>query len=363
MENKTLIEGLRSICSDRYFSGVSELCQMSSREDITRTDILQWLGDNLPDLLRERETRPLLTDWVNQNLFILEKQDLHVITHPYTERPTADGRRWYFLNFGEGDPAIRHMSGIEASYYGKCEVCGVDLESDRVEAYDVVRVAGNAVKGVAYHDYAGEMDQRPFYVEGSYLQDPETVERWNDYLDKGDTDSVLMEADCYVDGYEDTVELTEISRQRPGSAYSGLVCENAAYCVVKESHDAYLVVVKESPARILEWWNDSREHFVGLSDDLKDLIRQDTQREFECYPHRMIPLPGIDGYWAYFRPEADELVIRPYDSEGIHDIVIPYDFNLRDVHKNVQRGMEALQGEGINEELKERWRSFAGIGR
>ena len=73
----------------------------------------------------------------------------------------------------------------------------------------------------------------------------------------------------------------------------------------------------------------------------------------------MIPLQGFDGYWAFFRPESDELVIWPYDSTGLESIEIPYDFDLRSVDKNVQRGIEELQVQGVNEELQAKWRSFA----
>lgn len=359
MRNKIFIDSLKNIVDSAYFSDNRELWTMSINEATTRSDVLQWIGDHIPELLKERVVRPLFAAWVDSQLSTEEKQDLHIITNPLHERPTIDEGRWYFLCFGAGDPTIVHTPGFDSSYYGKCEVFGVDLETDHVEAYDVVRVTGTAARSVAFHDYAKEMDQRPFYVECSSLQDLETVERWDGYIKKGDMDSVLMEAGCYADGYEDTVELTDISRLRPGSDFSHMVAENNEYCVIKEPCDAYLVAVKESPDRILRWWYDSEESFVSLSDDLKDLIRQDTQREFQTDPYGMIPLQGFDGYWAFFRPESDELVIWPYDSTGLESIEIPYDFDLRSVDKNVQRGIEELKVQGVNEELQAKWRSFA----
>lgn len=359
MRNKIFIESLKNIVDSAYFSDNRALWTISINEATTRSDILQWIEDHIPELLRERVVRPLFAAWADSQLSTEEKQDLHIITNPLHEKPTIDEGRWYFLCFGAGDPNIVHTPGLDASYYGKCEVFGVDLETDHVEAYDVVRVTGTAARSVAFHDYAKEMDQRPFYAKGPFLQDSETVERWDGYIKKGDMDSVLMEAGCYADGYEDTVELTDISRSRPGSDFSHTVAENNEYCVIKEPYDAYLVAVKESPDRILRWWYDSEESFVGLSDDLKDLIRQDTQREFQTEPYGMIPLQGFDGYWAFFRPESDELVIWPYDSTGLESIEIPYDFDLRSVDKNVQRGIEELKVQGVNEELQAKWRSFA----
>ena len=125
MDNKELIESLLQTQAYSVYTG--ELRTLANKADTTRTDILEWLAEHVEQFLSDREERRSFAKWVDAQLSPNEKQDLHIITNPYKEQATADGRRWYYLSYGMYEPQITHQPGVEASYYGISQVRGANI--------------------------------------------------------------------------------------------------------------------------------------------------------------------------------------------------------------------------------------------
>ena len=359
MTNKELIDSLSQTQSYSVYAG--ELQTMANKADTTRTDLLEWLSEHLERFLSDREKRSLFAKWVDTQLSPNEKQDLHIITDPYQEQPTADGRRWYYLSYGAYEPRITHQPGVEASYYGKSQVLGVNMGNEHIDVYDVVRVSGKYAKEVNYHEYAKEKDDLLFYVDAAYIQDSETVEIWDEYRDKGNMDALLCEAGYCTEGYMESAQLKNVSYTPAGSDYSITLCENSELVVVKEPFAAYAVSVKADADQILDWWYNDNERFWDLHEEVKQLIREDTLRSFESYPQKAIPVPDLDGHVAYYQSESDQLVIHQTGSDKQNDFVIQYEHDLRSIDKNIERAVKTWQENKKEAEEEKQWRRENGF--